>query len=216
MVWVDFARHELHCKVVYYGAAHAGKQTILRQLLDLTPAQHVSWQRCFEAGTQTLRLDFQPQFIDHYHTLQTHFQVEAVTGTDYGAELPKEVISGADGVIFVADSRLHRLEANHDALRSLRGELKRHSMSFMELPIVFQWNKTDCPDAIIPQDLNRRLNRLGLPNYPTNALSGQNIANAFDSLVSMILSRFEARTCRCFRRVARERRGSSRRLPMVS
>jgi signal recognition particle receptor subunit beta len=58
----------------------------------------------------------------------------------------KVVLAGADGVVFVADSKPDQQAANRQSWESLVANLK--SLDLDKIPVVVQYNKRDLPDAV--------------------------------------------------------------------
>jgi mutual gliding-motility protein MglA len=56
----------------------------------------------------------------------------------------KLILKGVDGVVFVADSQIERMEANIESLENLRTNLAEQGYDLDKLPYVVQYNKRDC------------------------------------------------------------------------
>jgi hypothetical protein len=65
----------------------------------------------------------------------------------------KVVLAGADGVVFVADSRPDHRDANRASWASLAANLA--ALGLDQLPIVVQYNKRDLPDCLPLAELDR-------------------------------------------------------------
>ena len=59
----------------------------------------------------------------------------------------KLILKGVDGVVFVADSQIERMEANIESLENLRLNLTEQGYDLDKLPYVVQYNKRDLPNA---------------------------------------------------------------------
>ena len=58
-----------------------------------------------------------------------------------------EYLRVIDGIVFVVDSQLERREANLERLERIVADLGAVGRRDVELPLVFQLNKRDCPSA---------------------------------------------------------------------
>jgi hypothetical protein len=58
------------------------------------------------------------------------------------------VLRVVDGLVFIVDSDPRRWEANNQAWRNLLATLQDNGRDLAEIPLVFQYNKRDLPDAV--------------------------------------------------------------------
>jgi signal recognition particle receptor subunit beta len=70
----------------------------------------------------------------------------------------KLILKGVDGVVFVADSQIARIEANQESLENLRTNLAEQGYSLDKLPYVVQYNKRDMPEIATVEELRELLN----------------------------------------------------------
>jgi hypothetical protein len=77
-------------------------------------------------------------------------------------------------VIFVADSSPEQMEANREALVALQADLEVLGLA-ADIPVVFQYNKRDLPDAVSEEELNQAVNPHGAPAYAAVATRRQGI-----------------------------------------
>ena len=70
----------------------------------------------------------------------------------------KLILKGVDGVVFVADSQIERMEANIESLENLRTNLAEQGYDLDKLPYVIQYNKRDLPNAVTVEELRKILN----------------------------------------------------------
>ena len=64
-------------------------------------------------------------------------------------------MKGVDGVVFVADSQIERIEANIESLDNLRLNLTDQGYNLDKLPYVVQYDKRDLPNAAPIEQLPR-------------------------------------------------------------
>jgi signal recognition particle receptor subunit beta len=102
-------------------------------------------------------------------------------------------VRDVDGVIFVADSRWSRAEANVESLHNLQENVARHGNELARVPQVMLWNKRDLVDAM-PEDylewaLNNRLRPAN--SWGSIATTGENLLPALNTLAMLMLRRFD-------------------------
>ena len=160
MAQINFAKGEVQCKVVYYGPAESGKTENLRAIFAGTP-DSVRGQLTTIAtdANRTLFFDFLPLNLGKVATIRTKINVYAVPYIEGHDALRVLVLEGADGIVFVADARKEKLEANRVALSNLKSDLAKIGRDIEEIPFVFQANKMDLEGAI---DAKRLAGALGL------------------------------------------------------
>ena len=100
----------------------------------------------------------------------------------------KLILKGVDGVIFVADSQLERLEANQESLDNLRTNLAEHGYSLEKIPYVIQYNKRDLPNALPTEELRQLLNPIGVLDYEASARTGQGVFETLKAVSKLVLT----------------------------
>lgn len=81
---------------------------------------------------------------------KTRFHLYTVPGQVFYDASRKLILKGVDGVVFVADSQIERMEANHESLQNLRDNLAEQGYDLDAIPFVMQYNKRDLPNAATP------------------------------------------------------------------
>ncbi|MDQ3365440.1 MAG: GTPase domain-containing protein [Myxococcota bacterium] len=146
MAQVDFTERQLTLKLVYYGPPLSGKTSNLR-VLHGAVAQ-LNRGRLMTLDTRddrTLFFDLLPIFF-RASGFSFRIKVYTVPGQPVHEATRRVVLTGADGVVFVADSQPDQREANQQSWDSLRANLS--ALELDQLPVVVQYNKRDLPDAI--------------------------------------------------------------------
>ena len=67
-----------------------------------------------------------------------------------------------DGVVFVGDSQMERMEANLESMQNLYDNMTQHGYDLTRLPFIIQYNKRDLPNAAPLAHLQDALN----PGWP--------------------------------------------------
>ena len=194
MAQVNPLTRELLVKLVYYGPGLGGKTTSLQRIHQASPpetrGQIVSLATPVD---RTLYFDFLPLRAASVRDHHVRLQLFTVPGQVYFNATRKLVLTGADGVVFVADSQLERHDANLESLENLAANLEDQGRSLAEMPLVFQYNKRDMPSALSIAELDESLNALGVRSFPTNAATGEGVLDALDTLVRTVLADLERR-----------------------
>lgn len=180
MAQVDFIERQLTLKLVYYGPPLSGKTSNLRALHGMV--DRLNRGRLMTLDTRddrTLFFDLLPIFF-RASNFSFRIKVYTVPGQPTHEATRKVVLAGADGVVFVADSRIELGEANRASWQGLTGNLA--SLGLGHVPIVVQYNKRDLPDAVPLSDADR----FGDPDRPlleACAPSGAGVVPTFFELV---------------------------------
>jgi signal recognition particle receptor subunit beta len=153
MAQVDFGERQLTLKLVYYGPPLSGKTSNLRALH--AAVDKLNRGRLMTLDTRddrTLFFDLLPIFF-RASNFSFRIKVYTVPGQPVHEATRKVVLTGADGVVFVADSKPDQQDANRQSWKNLGANL--HAVNLSGLPIVVQYNKRDLPDAIPTAELDR-------------------------------------------------------------
>ncbi len=111
MVQINFSLKEVNCKVVYYGPGLSGKTTNLEVVHQKAPSASTGELTSIATeGDRTLFFDFLPLNLGQVAGMKTKFQIYTVPGQCYYNSTRKLVLQGADGVIFVADSKRGKMQ----------------------------------------------------------------------------------------------------------
>lgn len=183
MVQLDFSKHEVHVKLVYYGPGLSGKTTNLEVLHRKAPDGKKS--KLLSVSTKddrTLFFDFMTLDLGQVGNLTTKFQLYTVPGQVYYNATRKLVLMAADGVVFVADSQEDKLEENIESFKNLEENLEANNLSIHKIPVHIQYNKRDLPDALPVEVLNEKIN---LHNFPYNEAEAVTGVGVFESLKTL-------------------------------
>jgi signal recognition particle receptor subunit beta len=190
MALVNYQKHEIIYKVVYYGTGLGGKTTNLRYLhANLDKSVRGELVTVATETERTLFFDFMPLDLGDVEGFKTRFALYTVPGqTEYG-ESRRMILKGADGIIFVADSSAVRRRANIDALAGMMDNLKEHKLNLGRVPWVLQYNKRDLTDALAVETLEKDLNESGVPSFEAIATEGKAVFATLKSLSHLVVQR---------------------------
>lgn len=163
MSMINHAAREINCKLVYYGPGLGGKTTNLEHVYG--KVQPTSRGKMISLATETERtlfFDFLPVDLGTIRGFKTRFHLYTVPGQVYYNASRKLILKGVDGVVFVADSQIERMEANIESMQNLYDNMVEHGYELPSMPFVIQYNKRDLPNAAPIADLQAALN----PGWP--------------------------------------------------
>jgi len=152
---------EINCKIVYYGPGLGGKTTNIQQIYSKINQTHKSELNALDTDNErTLFFDFFPLDLGEIRGYKTRFHLYSVPGQVVYEPSRKLILRGVDGVIFVADSQVARMQENLESYQSLRLNLEEQGHVLKKIPFVFQWNKRDLPNIAPTEELSKKLNDL--------------------------------------------------------
>jgi signal recognition particle receptor subunit beta len=188
MVQINFARSEVQCKVAYYGPAQSGKTANLRSIHERSPERVRGQLTTISTDTdRTLFFDYLPLNLGHVAGIEAKINIYAVPYIEGQNAVRSLVLEGTDGIVFVASSERDQLNQNREALDNLRKNLVSQGRDLGEIPLVFQWNKTDSPDALSPGELDAALNPEGHFAAPAVATTGEGVFTCLKSVTAQVM-----------------------------
>ena len=193
MALINHRAREIHLKIVYYGPGLGGKTTNLQFLHDRLPEERRG--RLISIATdhdRTLFFDFLPVELGQVNGFTTRFHLYTVPGQVYYRLSRRAVLTGADGIVFVADSHPARERANRDSLADLEdqlGSLGMTSVQSARIPRVLQYNKRDLRAALPVERLRAALNPHGAPEFEAVACEGEGVGETLKAACKAVLAR---------------------------
>jgi len=192
MAVFNYAKKEIDAKIVYYGPAISGKTTNLQFVHGhLKPDQRGKMVSLATNEDRTLFFDFLPIELDCVRGFKTRFHLYTVPGQVYYGATRRAVLTGADGVVFVADSHADRMEDNLASFRDLEDNLRYYGKKVDTVPLVIQYNKRDLPNVLSVEELNQKLNRLNSPHFEGVAVLGKGVFEALTMTCRLVLKAIE-------------------------
>lgn len=176
MALINLAAREINYKIVYYGCGLSGKTTniqyIYRRVNPETRGRLVSLATEEE---RTLYFDFLPLSLGTVKGLRTRFHLYTTPGQSFYNASRKLVLQGVDGIVFVVDSQISRLDENVDSYLNLWDNLMELEEDPNSLGMVLQMNKRDLSSIFSVADLAELLNHTGSPVVEACALAGTGV-----------------------------------------
>ena len=97
------------------------------------------------------------------------------------------MLKGVDGIVFVADSQVEKMEENLASLQSLDLNLKEQGYDLHHIPFVFQYNKRDAPNPVPLKVLHDQLNPFGAEEVEATALQGVGVFDTLKAISKQVL-----------------------------
>jgi hypothetical protein len=189
MSFINYSSREINCKIVYYGPGLCGKTTNLQFIYQKTNPEAKGKMISLATETErTLFFDFLPLSLGQIRGFKTRFHLYTVPGQVFYDASRKLILKGVDGVVFVADSQIERMEANIESLENLRDNLEEQNYSLDKLPYVMQYNKRDLPNAAEVQQLKELLNPNNIPQFEAVAITGQGVFDTLKAVAKLVLT----------------------------
>ena len=189
MSFINYASREINCKIVFYGPGLCGKTTNLQHVYGKTNPDSKGKMISLATETErTLFFDFLPLSLGEIRGFQTRFHLYTVPGQVFYDASRKLILKGVDGVVFVADSQVERMEANIESLENLQTNLKEQGFDLDKIPFVIQYNKRDLPNAAPVDELRKLLNPNGTAtDLEACAATGEGVFETLKAISKLVL-----------------------------
>jgi len=193
MAVFNAAKREIDIKIVYYGPALCGKTSNVQCVHKmLSPTQRGDIMSLATKDDRTLFFDFLPIELGDVKGFKTRFHVYTVPGQVYYALTRRAVLTGVDGVVFVADSQASKMDENIESLQDLNENLNYYKKDLGSIPFVMQYNKRDL-DKILPvAELNQKLNRDNVPYFAASAVDGTGVIETLTACCKLVLKQMDS------------------------
>ncbi|HEY6105768.1 MAG TPA: ADP-ribosylation factor-like protein [Anaeromyxobacteraceae bacterium] len=189
MSFINYSSREINCKIVYYGPGLCGKTTNLQYVYAKTNPEAKGKMISLATETErTLFFDFLPLSLGEIRGFKTRFHLYTVPGQVFYDASRKLILKGVDGVVFVADSQIERMEANLESVENLRTNLAEQGYSLERVPYVVQYNKRDLPNIATVDELRRLINPRNVPEFQAVAPTGVGVFDTLKSVAKLVLT----------------------------
>jgi signal recognition particle receptor subunit beta len=189
MSFINYSQREINCKIVYYGPGLCGKTTNLQYIYNKTNPEAKGKMISLATETErTLFFDFLPLSLGEIRGFRTRFHLYTVPGQVFYDASRKLILKGVDGVVFVADSQMERMEANIESLENLKDNLLEQGYNLEKLPYVVQYNKRDLPNASPMPELESVLNPSQVTSFEAVATKGSGVFDTLKAVAKLVLT----------------------------
>jgi signal recognition particle receptor subunit beta len=194
MVQFNHAQREITLKVVYYGPALSGKTTNLQMIHQfLDPGSRGRLMSLDTADDRTLFFDLLPVFFKSKTGFKIKIKLYTVPGQIMHTSTRRIVLSGADGICFIADSQRSEAKANNEAWRSMMENLRQNGLSPDQIPIAIQFNKRDMPNVRTDAEIEEIKSKSKEPVFPAVAIRGEGVLETLFALLKLTYRNLHAR-----------------------
>ncbi len=191
-MFINWATNEITLKIVYYGPGLGGKTTSLQYIFHhLDPSLRGNLVTLNTREDRTLFFDFlQLDFGKILHR-RPRFNLYTVPGQVFYAESRRIILTGVDGIVFVADAQKERMDDNLESLLDLEQNLIGMGKTLQHVPWVLQINKVDLPNREHPRILKEKLNYFNVPQVESIATRGVGVMQALKMILSMVVKNIQ-------------------------
>lgn len=187
MSFINVPAREINCKIVYYGPGLCGKTTNLQYIYAHTNPQAKGKMISLATETdRTLFFDFLPLSLGEIRGFKTRFHLYTVPGQVFYNASRKLILKGVDGVVFVADSQIDRMEANLESIENLQENLNEQGYDILKIPMVIQYNKRDLPYIASVEEMRELLNQRRLPDFEAVATRGIGVFETLKAIAKLV------------------------------
>jgi len=186
--FINYSTKEINCKIVYYGPGLCGKTANLQYIYEKTDPNLKGKMISLATETdRTLFFDFMPLKLGEIKGFKVRFHLYTVPGQVFYDASRKLILKGADGVVFVADSQVDRMDANLDSFDNLRDNLQEHGYNLDTIPLALQYNKRDLPDIVPVKELEEALNYRNVKSFEAIAIKGVGVFETLKQVAKEII-----------------------------
>jgi mutual gliding-motility protein MglA len=186
--FINAREKEINCKIAYVGPPFSGKTTTLKHIYQETaPGHRGKITTLSGAEDKALFFDFLPLTLGKVKDYSVRLHLYTVPGQVVYDSSRTIIFKGVDGVVFVADSQVEKLEDNLESWRNLEKSLKNAGLDFKTIPIALQYNKRDLPNRVPSEELRTLLNSREGPEFETVATQGKNVMECFQTIAKKVL-----------------------------
>jgi len=195
MAVINYSKKEISAKIVYYGPSLCGKTTNIQSIYaSVKPEQKGKLVSLATEADRTLFFDFLPIEIANIRGFKTRLHFYTVPGQVYYNSTRRAVLTGVDGLVFVADSQRDKMEENVESLNNLEENLNYYGKSLKTIPLVIQYNKRDLPDVTPISEMEQILNVNGYPCVEAVASTGEGVLETLTKITKLVLRHIEMGT----------------------
>lgn len=188
MATVSYSAREIDCKLVYCGPGLSGKTTNVKAIHGEIASESRGKLISLAAGNErTLFFDFLPIDTGEIHGFKIRLHLYSVPGQAMYSDSRRLILQGVDGIVFVADSQVERLEANVASLRDLKENLR--SQKRRGVSLILQCNKRDLPNILPVDYIKQALSLTKVPCIESVAIDGVGVFETLRRISRTVIHR---------------------------
>ena len=183
---LDYSEKKLILKFLYWGAGESGKTTNLSFInQSLSPENNGNFIKLENENKSTLFFDFLSLNLGIFKGLNVFYNLYTVPGQQKHKNIASLQLKGADGIVFVADSRAEKREENIESYKNLIRGLDNAGIDHKKIPIVFQYNKRDHKKSECISRINKDININNKPIIEASAINGNGVFATLKTLSNL-------------------------------
>lgn len=191
-MFINWYKQEITLKIVYYGPGLSGKTTNLHFIYNnLDPSLRGNLVTLNTKEDRTLFFDFLQLEFGQIMGKKPRFNLYTVPGQVFYAESRKLILSGVDGIVFVADAQLDRMDDNLDTLLDLEQNFINMGTTLERFPWVLQFNKADLPNRASINSMQQRLNFFNVPQFESIATTGVGVLETLKTIINLVMNNLQ-------------------------
>lgn len=188
MSFVNYHTKNIHFKVIYYGPEVSGKTTCMEYIYKNAHTKKTETLTSFNSDPRGgLFFDFLPLDMGRAQGFKNRVHLYSLPGKKFFKNITSTLLKGLDGVIFVADSQIERMQDNLNSFQELTQHLDSMAIDMKKLPFIFQWNKRDLPNITPCHFLREKLNTFNFPEIETVADQGEGVLQGLEKITELLL-----------------------------
>ncbi len=183
----DRQAREIHGKIVYYGAAGAGKSSNLGFIQRKLKREHRGELKRLATRDGVTVYETLPVQLGAVRGYKTSIQISSVPGAPGAGALRRKILDNVDGLVFVADLRPDRHPATVASLAELREHLESYGRKLEDVPLVVQYNHRDQADENAVERLHRLIPLRQASHFEARADEGSGVLQTLTTLSKLLL-----------------------------
>ena len=188
MSFIDPKTKEVNCKIVYYCPAFSGKSANIKSLYrKMSKGKKIKILSIPQSQDKTLFFDFIPLSVGMVNDYKIRFHLYTVPGQPLYDTSRRIILKGVDGIVFVADSQVAKIEDDLESLENLKTNMIDLGASLDDFPLVIQYNKRDLKGIAPLSELNTLLNKTNVPTFESVASEDKGTFETMQSIAKLVL-----------------------------
>lgn len=192
MAIINEESNEIHLKILLIGSQGCGKTTNLQSLYKQTAGDLAT--RLFDLHGMSARnafFDFLPLTLGKHQNHDVRAHLYTLPHHDLLPTMNQALLAGADGAVFVVDSRLAKLPESEEQFKRLKNLVRMAHKNVHDFPVVIQFNHRDDPQAISMDALRLAFHMENSPTVESVAVQDIGTVECLDALADLILNQME-------------------------
>jgi len=186
---------EIGAKLVYYGPAGAGTTANLECVHRKLKREHRGELRVTHApGDESARHERLPVQLGSVRGFKTSIHLYSVPTGVAHAEQRRQILRGADGVVFVADVRPGRYAATIASAAELESFLEAENRNPADVHLLVQYNHCDEANENDVDNVHKSLRLRPAASVEANASDGKGVLQALTTISKLILANMRKAT----------------------